>query len=152
MVSSLCACGRAFEWLPDDDRGEARELACACGRRYDLILGDAGWTPGPFPLIPEARQPLAGFSRELTSREDSERFFFIHAMWPRRRQPVHVVFSPSAREAEVAFGDMKPLRLAPVGSAIEARRRWAAWFDSRMRPKRPLERRAPLTEQRRPLG
>jgi hypothetical protein len=82
------------------------------------------------PLTPEARQPLAGFSRELKLHEDCQRYHFSHAI-SGHRLPVHVLFSPSAQEAEVKTGDRKALKFAPVLSALDARRRWIEWFDSR---------------------
>jgi hypothetical protein len=130
LTYSLCVCGKRFEWkasLP----AEQRDLTCACGRVYELELKESGWALGPHPLTPEARQPLAGFSREIRLREDCQRYYFIHSIWPGHRLPIHLLYSPSAREAEVKFGDAKTFKVMAVGSPGEARRRWIEWFDSR---------------------
>ncbi|HKF43326.1 MAG TPA: hypothetical protein VKG01_09510 [Thermoanaerobaculia bacterium] len=67
--------------------------------------------------------PLQGFSRELRAEPDVERFWFLHPIGG-ATLPVHVVFSPAARAAEVKAADMKALRLSGVSSASEARRLW----------------------------
>ena len=94
-----------------------------------MELRHGAWTPVSEPLIPEPRQPFAGFSRELRLLEDCQRFYFTHSINRRGRLPVHILFSRSAEQAEVTTGDMKPLRIAPVRSVVEARRRWIEWFD-----------------------
>jgi hypothetical protein len=106
-----------------------REITCRCQRKYELALDRSGRATRSEPLTPEARQPLAGFSSELKLREDSQRYHFSHTI--SGRLPVHILFSPSAQEAEVKTGDRKALRFAPVRSALDARRRWIEWFDSR---------------------
>lgn len=130
-MSSLCVCGRLLRWDKTSLPGERRDLACACGRVYELELKESGWVLGLDPLTPEARQPLAGFSAEMRLREDCRRYYFTHPVWPGRRLPVHILYSASAREAEVKFGDAKPFKVAPVGSPADARRRWIEWFHSR---------------------
>jgi hypothetical protein len=127
LVPFSCECGKRLTRDALRAPGNSRELTCSCGRAYDL--DESGWVPRPDPLTPEARQPLAGFSRELKLRDDCERYFFSHSI-SGHRLPVHILFSPSAREAEVKTGDRKPFRISPVGSAREARRQWVAWFDS----------------------
>jgi hypothetical protein len=127
---SSCTCGKRLEWETAGDPPEDREITCPCGRKYELERAGAGWAPRLEPLTPEARQPLAGFSTELKDRSDCQRYYFSHRI-SGHRLPVHLLFSPSAGEAEVKTGDMKPLRIAPVRSPVEARRRWIEWFDSR---------------------
>ncbi len=134
-----CICGRRLARDAGIGNGE-RELTCSCGRKYDLERVEAGRSEILEPLTPEARQPLAVFSRELRLREDCQRYHFTHPI-AGHRLPVHILFSPSAKEAEVATGHRKPFRVAPVGSAVEARRRWIEWFDARpgndpVRPRR----------------
>jgi hypothetical protein len=130
-MSLECACGRRLEWEKAGSFAGERDLTCACGRVYELELKESGWVPGLHPLTPEARQPLAGFSREIRLREDCVRYYFIHSIGPGHRLPVHLLYSPSAREAEVKFGDAKTFKVTAVGSPGEARRRWTEWFDSR---------------------
>jgi len=129
VVPVSCECGRRLTRDVLGAPGNPHELTCSCGRKYELDLGESGWVPRADPLTPEARQPLAGFSRDLTLREDCERYFFSHPI-SGHRLPVHIVFSPSAQEAEVKTGDRKAFRIAPVSSPLDARRRWVAWFDS----------------------
>src|SRR5262245_50323608 len=121
----VCICGS--ESVAADSQPE---LACSCGRIYEIESPPAGRVVLSDPITPEARQPLASFSRELRGLEDSQRFRFTHVITRGHRLPVHILFSPSLERAEVATGDMKPLRLESVGSVIEARRKWVAWFES----------------------
>ena len=130
-MDSLCICGERLEWERTSSPAEGRDLTCGCGRVYELERKEPGWVLGPNPLTPEARQPLAGFSREIRLREDCLRFHFHHSIWPGRRLPVHLLYSPSSREAEVKFGDAKAFRVTDVVSPGQARRRWIEWFDSR---------------------
>jgi hypothetical protein len=129
LVLLSCECGKRL--TPDalGASGNLHELACSCGRKYELELGESGCVPRADPLIPEAQQPLAGFSRDLKLREDCERYLFFHPI-SGHRLPVHILFSPSAQEAEVKTGARKAFRIAPVSSPLDARRRWVAWFDS----------------------
>jgi hypothetical protein len=126
----LCVCGEVT--AVDDAVAQERvsESTCGCGRKYQIELGADGRVVISEPITPEARQPLASFSRELKGNEDSQRFYFSHAVTRGHRLPVHILFSRSARRAEVATGDMKPLRLESVNSVVEARRRWIDWFES----------------------
>ena len=126
---SSCPCGKPAADVPLAP-GDMREISCSCGRRFELALDLSGRATRSEPLVPEARQPLAGFSPALKLREDCERYHFSHTI-SGHRLPVHILFSPSAEEAEVKTGDRKALRFAPVRSALDARRRWIAWFDSR---------------------
>lgn len=125
-----CFCGKRLAWEATGSPAEEGELTCSCGRKYELELQKAGWAPRLEPLTPEARQPLTGFSQELRLRADCQRYHFSHRI-SGHRLPVHMLFSPSAKEAEVKTGDMKPFKVAPVRSPVEARRQWIAWFDSR---------------------
>ena len=79
-------------------------------------------------LVPERSVPVSGFSRELRGAGDVERFRFSFALRGETSMPVHIVFSPALRAAEVKTGDMKALRFADVASAEEARERWIAWW------------------------
>jgi hypothetical protein len=129
-VLPSCPCGQTVTGDASLSPGDAREISCLCGRKFELALDLSGRPTVSEPLTPEARQPLAGFSLALRLREDCERYHFSHTI-SGHRLPVHVLFSPSAEEAEVKTGDRKALRFAPVRSALDARRRWIAWFDSR---------------------
>lgn len=130
FVLPSCPCGRPVAWDAPLAPGDTREISCPCGRKFELARDLSGRATRSEPLIPEARQPLAGFSPALRLREDCERYHFSHTI-SGHRLPVHILFSPSAEEAEVKTGDRKALRFAPVSSALDARRRWIAWFDSR---------------------
>jgi hypothetical protein len=129
LIPVSCECGKRL--TPDalGAPGNPRELTCGCGRKYELELGESGWAPRADPLTPEAQQPLAGFSRDLKLREDCERYFFSRPI-SGHRLPVHILFSPSAQEAEVKTGDRKAFWIAPVSSPLDARRQWVTWFDS----------------------
>lgn len=130
FVPPSCPCGRTVTGDAPLAPGDTREISCFCGRKFELALDRSGQATRSEPLTPEARQPLAGFSLALRLREDCERYHFSHTI-SGHRLPVHILFSPSAEEAEVKTGDRKALRFAPVRSALDARRRWIAWFDSR---------------------
>jgi hypothetical protein len=140
-----CECGKRLTQDTFEAPGNPREVTCGCGRKYELELDESGWAPRADPLTPEAQQPLAGFSRDLKLREDCERYFFSHPI-SGHRLPVHILFSPSAQEAEVKTGARKAFRIAPVSSPLEARRRWVAWFDSL--PGRRSWRRPSLREEK----
>ena len=127
-AADCCVCEKAFASDPPAPE-TSPEWTCSCGRKYELEVRHGAWTPVSEPLIPERRQPLAGFSRELRLLEDCQRFYFTHSINRRGKLPVHILFSRSAEQAEVTTGDMKPLRIAPVRSVVEARRRWIEWFD-----------------------
>lgn len=84
--------------------------------------------PSASRLEREGSVPLSGFSRELRSAPDAERFRFGFALSGEALSPVHVVFSPSQRTAEVKTGDLKVFRVSEVGSVEEAQERWVAWW------------------------
>ena len=130
FVFPPCLCGRTVTGDAPVAPGDSRDIACHCGRQFEIALDSSGRPTVSEPLTPEARQPLAGFSTALRLREDCERYHFTHSI-SGHRLPVHVLFSPSAGEAEVKTGDRKALQFAPVRSALDARRRWIAWLDSR---------------------
>ncbi len=79
-------------------------------------------------LVPERSVPVSGFSRDLRLADDVQRFRFLFALRGEAAMPVHIVFSPTLRVAEVKTGDMKVLRLADVASPEDARERWVAWW------------------------
>jgi hypothetical protein len=79
-------------------------------------------------LEPEGSVPVSGFSRELRGAADVERFRFAFALSGEALSPVHVVFSPSQRLAEIKTGDLKVFRLSEVASVEEAQERWVAWW------------------------
>lgn len=124
----LCICGTPFRL--EADSAPVGEFTCSCGRMYecDLSGDEAGRISEP--ITPEPRQPLAGFSRELQQQEDIRRYYFKQPARLGNRLPVHVLFSPSSREAELKTGDIKPLHLSAVSSVFDARRRWINWFES----------------------
>jgi hypothetical protein len=69
-----------------------------------------------------------------------ERYWFLY---PLRgvALPVHVVFSPTSRRAEVKGGDLKACWFEGVGSATEARRLWIARWQGdagAKHPRRPV--------------
>ena len=76
----------------------------------------------------ERSVPVSGFSRELRSAEDVERWRFDLALAGAALSPVHVVFSATLRTAEVIAGDVKAFHLADVESVEDARRRWVDWW------------------------
>jgi hypothetical protein len=79
-------------------------------------------------LVPEGSVPVSGFSRELRASGDVERYFFAFALRDEFHWPVHVVFSASARRAEIKAGDLKVQVLEGVESACQAKRRWIEWW------------------------
>jgi len=94
-------------------RGNVPEELCECG--------------GP-RLEAERSVPVAGFSRDLRLAADAERFRFFFPLRGEGPFPVHVVFSPSAKRAEVKAADLKAYSIDGVSSACEAKRRWIAWW------------------------
>ena len=89
---------------------------------------------GEMPLEPEKSVPVTGFSRELRLAPDVERFWFSFELRGDVALPVHVVFSPAQRLAEVKAADLKAYRVDGVGSACEARQRWVEWWRRGRRP------------------
>ena len=83
---------------------------------------------GQARLVPEGSVPVSGFSRELRLAADVERYRFSFTLRGEFNSPVHVVFSPSLRHAEVKTGDLKALSITDVESPCDAQRRWIAWW------------------------
>lgn len=124
-LSESCPCGRQIP-APATQASSWAEVRCHCGRRLEFERNRERWILRG-DLVPEGSVPVGGFSRELRLRPDTERFWFQTLDRVGRRMPVHIVFSPSAKSAEVKQGDVKPLRLSNVATPTEARRRWLAW-------------------------
>jgi hypothetical protein len=125
----VCPCGRGISLQEDPTFDSPVEKACACGRLLEIErLGTAWIYRGD--VAPEGSVPVKGFSRELKSMPDARRYRFEILDAARRRIPVHIVFSPSASQAEVKHSDLKPLRLTGVATATQARRRWLEWFEA----------------------
>lgn len=101
-----------------------------------LTLPPTVAAPEPTPLEAQRSVPVSGFSSDLRGAPDVERFRFGFAFGGDTLTPVHVVYSPALRTAEVKTGHMKALRIADIGSADEARLRFAAWWRSG-RPRKP---------------
>ncbi len=121
-----CECGESLVLPEKGVAGDHRELRCRCGRRHDCELREAGWR-AVAQLEPERSVPLSGFSKELREAPDAERFRFS---FPLRGVPlpVHILFSPSAKYAEVKSADLKVYRLNGVESPAHARRLWVGWW------------------------
>jgi hypothetical protein len=122
-----CECGRPLVLADPDPSNPEREIACGCGRKHDVGLAEGRWLPLA-QLTPERSLPLSGFSRELRHAEDAQRYWFPYALKGSVELPVHILFSPSAREAEVKAADLKAYRIANVTLATQARRAWVAWW------------------------
>jgi hypothetical protein len=129
-----CECGRPVEFKQAAGSGAHREVSCACRRRHDVELGASGWTVVA-ELTPEQSVPLSGFSTELRHAADAERFWFSYALRGGAALPVHILFSCSAKAAEVRAADLKVFHVDGVRLPTEARRRWIAWWQDR-RPSR----------------
>jgi hypothetical protein len=82
------------------------------------------------PLRPEGSVPVSGFSRELRLAPNVERYWFSFALRGEIALPVHLVFSPGERVAEIKAGDLKAYRVEDVASPCVARERWLAWWRS----------------------
>jgi len=76
----------------------------------------------------EGSVPVSGFSRELRSSPDATRYRFAFALRGGFDTPVHMVFSLSARRAEIKAGDLKVHVVDDAACACDARRRWIAWW------------------------
>jgi hypothetical protein len=122
-----CECGRPLALADSDPSVLVREISCACGRKHDVALAEGRWL-AVAQLTPEGSVPLSGFSKELRHAEDAERFWFPFALKGGVELPVHILFSPSARLAEVKAADLKAYRIAGVTLATQARRAWVAWW------------------------
>jgi hypothetical protein len=72
--------------------------------------------------------PISGFSRELRLSNDVQRYRFSFAMRGEIPLPVHLVFSPGERVAEIKAGDLKAYRVEGIDSPCEAQERWLAWW------------------------
>src|SRR5215813_5434686 len=121
-----CECGREITPAAAAP-GEHEEYACACGRRHDLLRTQHGWGSDA-QLTPERSVPLSGFSRELRSAPDVERFWFRHPVQGDVPLPVHIVLSRIAARAEVKTGAQKVFVIDHAVSATEARRLWVKWW------------------------
>lgn len=128
--TDVCLCGRRFLSLESSRGGRHGEVRCSCGRRAAYAPAADGWSLQAV-LTPELSVPLRGFSRELRSEPDVERFWFLHPIGG-ATLPVHVVFSAGRRRAEVKAADMKALELEDVASPSEAR---GMWIEQREAPR-----------------
>lgn len=90
------------------------------------------------PLRPEGSVPVSGFSRALRLAPNVERFWFSFALRGEIAMPVHLVFAPGERAAEIKAGDLKAYRVEDIDSPCVARERWLAWW----RTSRPRSTRA----------
>jgi hypothetical protein len=81
-----------------------------------------------YPLQPERSVPVSGFSRELRLAEGVQRYWFSFALRGEIPLPVHLVFSPGERAAEIKAADLKAYRVEGVDSPCVARERWLAWW------------------------
>ena len=134
-IVGLCDCGKPLEFDRPTGTGAHREVQCACGRRHDVELKAAGWS-SVAQLTPERSVPIAGFSRELRNAADAERFWFSFPLRGDVSLPVHILFSPASRTAEVKAADLKAHHFDDVVLATDARRRWIGWWQSTHRPHR----------------
>lgn len=82
------------------------------------------------PLVSEGSVPVAGFSRDLRLSPDVQRYWFSYALRGEVALPVHLVFSPGTRAAEIKAADLKAYRVDGVDSPCEVRERWRAWWKS----------------------
>ncbi len=135
LIAGHCECGRALEWKATTGSGPYRESTCPCGRRHDVELGTSGWA-AVAQLTPERSLPLAGFSTDLRTASDAERFWFSYPLRGDVALPVHILFSPSARKAEIKAADLKVYHLDDVSHPTTARRRWIGWWQHRRRAQR----------------
>ena len=134
-IVGLCDCGNAVEFESPAGSGPHREVRCVCGRRHDVELKSAGWS-AVAQLTPERSVPIAGFSREMRAADDAERFWFSFPLRGDVALPVHILFSPGSRTAEVKAADLKAHHLEDVAFPTDARRRWIAWWQTTRRPHR----------------
>ena len=119
-------CGTVEELPAEAPRGELREVVCECGRISEYERTDSAWIRIA-EMIPEARQPLAGFSQDLKTGPDTQRFRFEVVSPSRATRSVHLLYSASRREAEAKSGAMPAYRMTDVESPAQARRRWMNW-------------------------
>ena len=126
-TAALCECGDTLVFPEKGVAGEPREVRCRCGRRHDCELRESGWKAVAH-LDPERSVPLSGFSTELREAADAERFRFSFPLRGGVTLPVHILYSPSRKTAEVKAADLKVYRLEGVDSPAHARRPWIAWW------------------------
>jgi hypothetical protein len=131
----LCDCGSALEFGGAAGSGANREVRCVCGRLHDVELQAAGWS-SVAQLTPERSVPIAGFSNELRTAADAERFWFSFPLRGDVALPVHILFSPGTQRAEVKAADLKVHQFDGVNLPTDARRRWIGWWQSTHRPHR----------------
>jgi hypothetical protein len=126
-TAARCECGETLAFPETHVAGDPREVSCRCGRRHDCELRAEGWK-AVAQLEPERSVPLSGFSNDLRQAFDAERFRFSFALRGGVPLPVHILFSPSRKAAEVKAADLKAYRLEGVESPAHARRLWIAWW------------------------
>lgn len=134
-TAARCACGETLVFPEEGVAGDHREVRCRCGRRHDCELRERRWN-AVAQLEPERSVPLSGFSNELRTAFDAERFRFPFALQGGVQFPVHILFSPSRKAAEVKAADLKVYRLEGVESPAQARRLWVAWWQTSRRAPR----------------
>ena len=135
QIVGLCGCGADLEFQESAGSGAHREIECTCGRRHDVELKSVGWS-SVAQLTPERSVPISGFSRELRHAADAERFWFSYPLRGDVALPVHILFSPATKMAEVKAADLKVYHLEGVGLPTDARRQWIGWWQSTHRPHR----------------
>jgi hypothetical protein len=87
MEKDRCETG---EQLPAEAaKEERREIVCECGRISEYERTDSAWIRVA-ELFPEARQPLAGFSQDLKTGPDTQRFRFELVTSSGETLPVHL--------------------------------------------------------------
>ncbi len=128
IASHQCACGQTLAVLEKAAGREEIDLLCSCGQRHEL-LGEKGDWAIAATLTPERSVPISGFSREIRMDPETQRFFFFHFIGG-IEMPVHIVYSPSSRTAEVKAAGMKVTGFSEVDGPLDARRRWVARFES----------------------
>ena len=120
--NDICECGRRLISSEGPRDTVDHDVRCACGRLAAYAQSPSGWALQAL-LMPERSVPVGGFSHALREEPDAERFWFLHPIGT-ARLPVHIVFSPSLKIAEVKAADLKVLHLEDVWSVAEARRQW----------------------------
>ena len=116
-TAARCECG---ETLVFPEKASPASLA-RCGAGADAATtasSEARHGRAVARLEPERSVPLSGFSNELRQTPDAERFRFSFALRGGGVPlPVHILFSPSRKSAEVKAADLKAYRLEGVESA-----------------------------------
>jgi len=134
----MCECGRRLISSEGPRDTVDHDVRCACGRLAAYAQSPSGWVLQAL-LMPERSVPVGGFSHALREEPDAERFWFLHPIGS-ARLPVHIVFSPSLKIAEVKAADLKVLHLEDVWSVAEARRVWVERRELSRRRTRPSSR------------